>query len=384
MSKRTDVPTRRHQEEIMGSNNVDRSASAGLIIRQKDPTNLETPFDQLDSFLTPTELFYIRSHYPVPKIDLATYRLRIDGAVRNPCSLSYQELRGMPPETRVATLECAGNSRVFLVPQVPGAQWELGAVGNAEWTGVPLRMLLERAGVEDDAREIVLEGGDRGTPKEEPVPPGQVSYARSLPRDKALQREVLIAYQMNGRDLPLDHGYPVRAVVPGHYGMASVKWLTHIHAVRDPFRGYWQTSDYGYWDYLDGMPVRRALGEMKLKSEIARPRVYEAVAPNRMYTVFGAAWAGETEVTEIAVSTDGGETWAQGEFLDPSQRYAWRRWKYDWLTPATPGRYTLLARAKGADGSVQPDKHEPNHGTYVIDHPLPIEVFVDDPRGTSV
>src|ERR1700716_3098638 len=237
----------------------------GLIIRQKEPSNLETPLDQVDSYLTPTELFYIRSHFPAPKLELGSYQLGIDGAVRNPLSLSYQQLRDMPSETRVATLECAGNGRVFLVPKVAGAQWELGAVGNAEWTGVPLGALLERAGLEEDACEIVLEGADRGTPTEPPVPPGPISYARSLPRDKAIQREVLIAYQMNGRDLTLDHGYPVS----------------------------------------------------------------------------GAAWAGQTVVTEIAVSTDGGQTWAEAEFVDPVQRHAWRRWKFDWMVPNAPGRHTL-------------------------------------------
>src|SRR6202165_6086889 len=159
-----------------------RSSSMGLIIRQKEPTNLETPFDQLDSFLTPTELFYIRSHFPAPKLDLASYQLRVDGAVRNPFSLSYQELRDLPSETRVAVLECAGNSRVFLVPQAEGAQWELGAVGNAEWTGVPLAALLERAGIEEGACEIVLEGADRGTPTETPVPPGPLPHARCFTR----------------------------------------------------------------------------------------------------------------------------------------------------------------------------------------------------------
>jgi len=359
-----------------------QSSAVGLTIRQKEPLNLETPFDQATSFLTPTELFYIRCHFPVPQVNLAAYRLRIDGAVSKPLSLSYEELRDMPSETRVATLECAGNGRVFLIPQAEGAQWELGAVGNAEWTGVPLGALLERAGLEGDACEIVLEGADRGTPAEKPVPPGPISFARSLPRDKAIRREVLIAYQMNGRDLPWEHGYPVRAIVPGHYGMASVKWLTHIHAVREPFRGYWQTSDYGYWDSVDGKPVRRALGEMQLKSEIARPRVYETLAPNQVYTVSGAAWAGETEVIGIAVSTDGGQTWAEAEFVDPVQRHAWRRWEYDWLTPEQPGRYTLLARATAANGSVQPDKHDQNYGSYVINHPLPIEVFVGDPANT--
>src|SRR3954451_6811750 len=167
-----------------------RSSPAGLIIRQKEPTNLEMPFDQVDSYLTPTELFYIRSHFPAPRIDVAGYRLRIDGAVRNPLALSYKELREMQSETRTATLECAGNGRVFLVPQVRGAQWELGAVGNAEWTGVPLRALLERAGLEEDACEVVFEGADHGVPAEEPKPPLPISYARSLTRAKALQPEV--------------------------------------------------------------------------------------------------------------------------------------------------------------------------------------------------
>jgi DMSO/TMAO reductase YedYZ molybdopterin-dependent catalytic subunit len=217
--------------------NTSQFSSAGLIIRQKEPKNLEAPFDH--SYLTPTKLFYIRSHFPTPNLDRTSYQLRIGGAVRRPFTLSYEELRSMRSETRVATLECAGNSRVFLVPQVQGAQWELGAVSNAEWTGVPLRALLERAGLAEDACEIVLEGADRGRPKEEPLPPGPISYAWSLPRAKAIQPEVLIAYQMNGRDLPRDHGFPVRAIVPGHYGMASVKWLTRIQAVRELF---WSSS----------------------------------------------------------------------------------------------------------------------------------------------
>src|SRR3954447_24832080 len=158
--------------------------SIGLIIRQKEPNNLETPVDRVDSFLTPAELFYIRSHSPAPKLELASYRLEIAGAGRSPFSLTNKELRDIPAETRIATLECAGNSRVFLVPQVQGAQWELGAVGNAEWTGVPLALLLERAGLEEDACEIVLEGPDRAIPKEGAIPPGSISYSRSLPRAK--------------------------------------------------------------------------------------------------------------------------------------------------------------------------------------------------------
>jgi len=353
-------------------------SSAGLIIRQKEPRNLEAPFDRIDSYLTPTELFYIRSHFPTPKLDRASYQLRIDGAVRHPFTLSYEELRNMRSETRVATLECAGNGRVFLVPQVQGAQWELGAVSNAEWTGVPLRALLERAELAENVCEIALEGADRGTPKEEPLPPGPISYVWSVPLAKAMQPEVLVAYAMNGRDLSRDHGFPVRAIVPGHYGMASVKWLTRIEAVREPFRGYWQTTDYAYWASKGGEPVRRALGEMKLKSQIARPRVYETLPANRIYTICGAAWAGETDVIGIAVSTDGGQTWAEADFVDPVRRHAWRRWRFDWLTPKKAGEYTLLARAKDANGVLQPTEHDQNYGVYVINHSLPIEVFVED------
>jgi DMSO/TMAO reductase YedYZ molybdopterin-dependent catalytic subunit len=358
-------------------------SSTGLIIRQREPRVLESPLDRADSYLTPAELFYIRSHFPTPGLDRASYRLHIDGAVGRPLALSYDELRSMPAETRVATLECAGNSRVFLVPQVPGAQWELGAVSNAEWTGVPLRALLERAGLADDTCEIVLEGADRGTVPGENAPPGPISYVWSVPLAKAIQPEVLIAYQMNGRDLSPDHGFPIRAIVPGHYGMASVKWLTRIQAVCDPFHGYWQTSDYAYWASMDGKPVRRALGEMQLKSEIARPRVYETVPADRVYTVFGVAWAGETDVAAVEVSANGGQSWSDAEFLDPARRHAWRRWTFDWLTPSVSGRYTLFARARDAGGLPQPDVHDRNYGPYVINHPLPIEVFVDGSKHQS-
>jgi DMSO/TMAO reductase YedYZ molybdopterin-dependent catalytic subunit len=224
----------------------------GLIIRQKDPNNLEMPFDQLGDFITPAELFYIRSHFPTPELDPVAYRLSIGGAVRRELCLSYAEIRAMPSRTCTALLECAGNSRVFLAPPVPGAQWELGAVGNAEWTGVPLSVLLESAGLADDVCDLVLEGADRGVPKEEPKPPGPISYARSIPRARAMEPDVLIAYQMNGQDLTPDHGYPLRAIVPGHYGMASVKWLTDIIAATQPFQGYWQTTDYAHGMILRG------------------------------------------------------------------------------------------------------------------------------------
>ena len=347
-----------------------------MIIRQKEPVNLEFPFEKLNSFLTPNEVFYIRSHFKAPELSAESYQLRVHGAVAKPLTLTYEQLKQFPSQTLAVTLECAGNSRVFLVPQVEGAQWELGAVGNAEWTGVPLRLLLEQAGLANDACEIVFEGADQGTPKEKPTPPGTVSYARSLSLQKALSPEVLVAYQMNGQKLPQNHGFPVRLIVPGHYAMASVKWLTSIQVLDEPFGGYWQTSDYAYWEYLNGKPVRRPLSEMMLKSQIARPGMHEIVQAGSDYLVTGAAWCGKGEVSAIELSTDNSEHWVAAEFVDPAQPYAWRRWQFLWHVPQRSGQYTLAARAKDADGKAQPKDHDPSYGTYAINFPLPIDVIV--------
>jgi len=348
--------------------------SAGRIIREREPLNLEYPFDELHSFLTPTDLHYIRSHFKAPELDRDTYALTIGGAVAQPFSISYADLLAMPAVTRPATLECAGNGRIFLVPQVKGAQWQLGAVSTANWTGVPLSALLERAGIDPNACEIVFEAADKGKPKEEPVPPGDTQYARGIPMSKA--GDVLIAYRMNGDELPLDHGFPVRVVVPGHYGMASVKWLAHIHVLTEPFQGYWQTSDYGYWDHTDGNPVRRALGPMQLKSAIARPRTREYVPAGQPYEVYGAAWSGDVQVEEVEVSTDGGRQWNLASLLDEATPFVWRRWRFLWQVPQAPGTYILLSRAKDTRGTMQPDHHDKDYGTYVIHHTLQIEITV--------
>ncbi len=348
-----------------------------MIIRQKDPANLETQFEGETPIVTPAESFYVRSHFAVPRVKPEEYGLRVEGAVRNPFTLTYEELRSLPAVTRMATLECAGNGRVFLAPPEDGAQWGLGAVGNAEWTGAPLGMLLERAGLTENVCEVVLEGTDRGKPKEKPTPPGEIAYARSLPIEKALSEEVLIAYEMNGRPLRLEHGYPVRAVVPGFYGMASVKWLRRMEAVTKPFSGYWQTSDYAYWDEAAGNPMRVALREMAVKSEIFAPALREVVAANSLVTVSGAAWSGEADVTEIKISCDGGESWAVGTFIDPVHRWTWRRWEFVWRTPESAGPRTLLSRATDSAGNQQPAEHDGRYGSYRIHHALPIEVFVE-------
>ncbi len=179
----------------------------GVIIRQKDPDNLEFPFASLDSFLTPNEQFYVRTHFEVPELDAGSWRLKVEGAVERPFEIGYDELRKMPSHSLTAILECSGNSRVFLKPPQLGIRWELGGVSNAEWVGVRLADVLERAGVREGAVEVILEGADKGELKPpNPKSPGVIAYARSLPLAKARRPEVLLAYQMNGKELPAAHG----------------------------------------------------------------------------------------------------------------------------------------------------------------------------------
>jgi DMSO/TMAO reductase YedYZ molybdopterin-dependent catalytic subunit len=353
-----------------------QTPASGLITREREPENLEFPFQSLDSYLTPNERFYIRSHFPTPQFEVDSYRLRVEGAVEKPFDMSLDDLRKLGQSTTTATLECAGNSRVFLVPQASGAQWELGAVSNAEWTGVPLSALLERAGMKAGAVDVVLEGADKGEPKTEPKPPGAISYIRSIPVAKARQPEVLIAYAMSGKELPTSHGFPVRAVVPGYYGMSSVKWLTRIQVLTEPYQGYWQTTDYAYWDRSTGTPVRRPLMEMTVKSLIARPALREVVKGGSAYRVSGAAWTGNADVTKVEVSVDGGKSWLPTRLVDKAVRFAWRRWELDWQVHEQKGRITLRSRATDSRGNTQPAQHNRDTGSYVIHHVLPVEVEI--------
>jgi DMSO/TMAO reductase YedYZ molybdopterin-dependent catalytic subunit len=352
-------------------------AFAGLIVRERNPENLEFPFSTLNSFITSNEQFFVRSHFGVPKLKCDAWRLVIEGAVKQPCEMAYDELLQMPFRTLTMTLECAGNSRIFLSPKVGGVQWELGAVSNAEWTGVPLAAVLKRAGVKTGAGEVVLEGADNGTITKEPVSPGKIHYSRSLPLAKALMPEVILAYRMNGETLPPSHGFPLRAIVPGWYGMASVKWLTRIVVTDTAFRGYFQTSDYTFWEQRDELPVQLLpVTEIEVKAEIARPALHEIIPTDAIYRINGAAWTGESEISKVEVSTDGGNRWEQAHLLGESVPYAWRLWEHYWRTPGQPGAHTLMARATDARGDVQPLKRDTHRGSYMISHVQPIEVEV--------
>jgi DMSO/TMAO reductase YedYZ molybdopterin-dependent catalytic subunit len=349
--------------------------SERLIVREEEPLNLEMPFSTLSGFTTPNESFYVRCHFPIPEIRAAEWRLLVEGEIEAPFELGYGELLAMESRTIAATLECAGNNRIFLEPKVKGVQWELGAVGNASWSGVSLSAVLERAKVRSGAIEVILEGADEGEIANPPRPPGKIRFARSLPLEKALG-DVLLAHTMNGQKLSASHGFPLRAIVPGWYAMASVKWLRRIIVTNKPFAGYYQSIDYTYWKRAAGLPTLTPLAEQQIKAEIARPENGETVPTNTTVKVHGAAWSCDADITKVEVSFDSGTTWLGAQLLDGSVKNAWRLWEYAWRTPASPGKQRLLARATDSHGRIQPLERDADRGTYMINHVLSIEVEV--------
>jgi DMSO/TMAO reductase YedYZ molybdopterin-dependent catalytic subunit len=345
----------------------------GKIVRGETPLNLEMPFETLEDFLTPTEAFYVRTHFPIPSIDRNAWWLHVEGEVDNPFAINYEQLLELESVTTPVTLECAGNSRNFLDPKVKGVQWGLGAVGTAEWTGVPLSVLLDRAGVKPGAREVILEGMDGGILEDPKSPPGQLHFARSIPVEKA-RADVLLAYKMNGSDLPPEHGFPVRAIVPGWYAVASIKWLQRIIVTDEPFAGYYQTIDYAYWKRRAEVAELTPLTEIQIKAEIAKPAEGETVPANSRVRVHGAAWTSDGEIAKVELSTDGGSTWNQTNLLGEPKPNAWQLWEFNWQTPAAAGNQTLIARATDSLGHTQPLQRDPDRGTYMINHLLPITV----------
>lgn len=352
------------------------SAFPGMITRMSEPENLEFPFAALREAIIPNEQFFVRSHFAVPKIDAASWKLTVEGAVKQKLELSLHDLLRFPARDLTATLECAGNGRVHLVPPVPGLQWGQGAVGNAVWGGVPLAAILEKAGLKDGAIEVILEGADRGQVNSDPKSPGPIAFARSVPIEKARHESTLLAYKMNGADLPISHGSPLRAVVGGWYGMSSVKWLSRIIVTDKPYGGFWQTLDYSYWKRTDTLPTLLPITRMEVKAAIARPTLHEVVPAGQPYRVFGAAWAGETAIAKIEVSTDGGQSWQAAKMIGKPAPLVWTLWEFAWQVPARPGLVKLMARAIDAEGRVQPLQRDADRRSYMVNHIVPIDVTV--------
>ena len=320
------------------------------------------PLEALRHAITPPGLHYLLIHYDVPVVDVETWKLAVDGAVARPFALTLDDLRARPSEDVVVTMECAGNGRALLEPHVVSQPWLRDAVGTARWRGVPLRVVLDEAGVADDAVEVLFTGLDRG------IEGGSAQdYQRSLSLDEARRDEVLLAYEMNGAPLPAQHGFPVRLVVPGWYGMTSVKWLGRITLLLEPFGGYQQSAAYRRRrsEEETGEPVTRILP----RSLMVPPGIPEFLTRERTVepgtcVLEGRAWSGLAPVVRVEVTVDGGGTWSDAELGDEGLgRWAWRPWRFDWEARAGPPR-RLGSRATDADGNVQPDEPAWNLGGY--------------------
>ncbi|MGW5731604.1 MULTISPECIES: sulfite oxidase [Streptomyces] len=317
------------------------------------------PLEAMRHDVTPAGLHYVLVHYDIPATDEDTWRLSVGGRVRTPLELSLADLRAMPAVTHRVTMECAGNGRARLTPRPVSQPWLVEAVGTADWTGVPLRDVLAAAGVGDGAVEAVFTGADHGV--ERGV---EQDYRRSLPLP--VEAEVLLAYAMNGGPLPPQHGHPLRLVVPGWYGMASVKWLRRIDVVDAPFTGFQQAVAYRYRQSPDdpGEPVTRIAPRALLippgfPDFMSRARV---VRPGPV-VLAGRAWSGYGPVTRVEVSTDDGRTWTDAEVTARGpHRWGWQSWHTRW--DATAGRHVLTARASDAEGRTQPLEQPWNRGGF--------------------
>ncbi len=323
--------------------------------------NHAMPLEALRYDLTPIGLHYLLIHYDIPEVDVAAYRLSIAGAVERELSLSLDDLRARPATALVVTMECAGNGRALLSPRPISQPWMVEAVGTAEWTGTPLRGVLEEAGVAGDAVEVAFAGLDRG------VEGGvEQRYQRAMPIAEALRDDVLLAYEVNGVALPPQHGYPLRLIVPGWYGMTNVKWLERVEVLTEPFEGYQNTNVYRLRQTPDepGEPVSRMLP----RSLLVPPGIPDFGTRERMvvpgrYELRGRAWSGCGRIERVEVSTDGGRTFVDAQLEKPISDAAWCSFSLIW-EPAGPGRYELCSRATDAVGNSQPLEPRWNLGGY--------------------
>jgi sulfane dehydrogenase subunit SoxC len=319
------------------------------------------PLEALRYPITPAGLHYLLIHYDIPDVDTDNWTLSIDGRVVQPLTLTLADLRNRPAQEVTATMECAGNGRALLAPHVVSQPWLLEAVGNATWTGVSLKSILDEAEPLDDAVEVVFTGLDRGFEKGV-----EQSYQRSLDLDVALADDVLLAYEMNGAPLLPQHGFPLRLLVPGWYGMTNVKWLAGITVVSEPFQGYQHTAGYRLRvdEEDEGTPVTR----MQPRALMVPPGIPDfntraRTVPVGPCVLEGRAWSGWAPVTRVEVSADGGETWADGELEPAGSRWGWRGWRYEWAADEA-GEYILCCRAADEAGNVQPLEPDWNVGGY--------------------
>src|ERR1022692_4929762 len=334
------------------SGSIDLPGEDGLIVRSFRFVDLETPVEFFNTWLTPVPHFFVRNHMHEPStLSAEDWRLTIAGEVEKPFTLTLAELSKFETHAIVNTLECAGNGRSLQRPQVPGIQWGKGAVSTARFSGPRLRDVLQRAGVKPTGKHVMFRGLDEVPGK---VPP----LIRSIPIEKALDSDTLVATHMNGSPLIKHHGFPARALVPGWIGAASCKWLAEIKVLEAEFVGNFMSPGYR----LPNQPVQpgdavkpedtHPLTALNVKSVISGPSDGATMKTGKV-AVHGAAWAGEADITKVEISTDGGVTWNPARLGKEKAHYAWRLWTYDWKTDK-PGDYTILSRATDSQGRAQP------------------------------
>jgi DMSO/TMAO reductase YedYZ molybdopterin-dependent catalytic subunit len=348
-----------------------RAIEAGLVVHRAHPLNCETSIPALiGGVVMPNAHFYVRNHFQIPRLDPSRWRLEVRGLVERPLSLSLAELKRMPSETRVVTLECAGNGRSLLDPPVEGEPWDLGAVSTAEWTGVPLLEVLDLASVRGAAREALFRGADGGAVEGRAEP---IAFERSLTLDIARGSDSLLAYAMNGESLPIQHGYPLRLVVPGWYSVTSVKWLTEIELIEEAFDGYFQAVKYQYEWERDGELVRQPVSLQKVRSLITEPHAGEPVEAGDL-VVRGVAWSGAAPIARVDVSLDDGP-WQEARLIGERRRHSWQWWELI-VRVDRPGTLALRSRATDLAGRSQPEWQEWNrlgYGNNAVRR-LPVEI----------
>ncbi len=318
-----------------------------LIPVEERPFNAEAPLQELAKPITPTSLFYVRNHFDVPCIDATTWRLTVDGAVGHPLVLSLADIQGLPETTEIVTLECAGNGRKQMSPVPSGTPWGCGAVSTASFTGTPLSAIFEKAWLNADALEVLFMGADKGE-----VEPGRLEpFARSLSLDVVSHADTLLAWAMNGEPLTPNHGFPLRLVVPKWYGVASVKWLVRISALKSPFDGYFQKERYVFTGER-GTPDETPLSVMRVRAVIAEP-ADGAELPMGPVEIAGTAWSGSGKISRVQVSADEGQSWSDAKLGSAPSPYAATPWRFQWV-PKSRRAYTLIVRATDSAVNVQP------------------------------
>ena len=333
--------------------------SADLVVHRTHPLNCETSIPALiGGVVMPNARFYVRNHFETPRLDPVSWRLAVNGLVERPLRLSLRDLHNMRSETLVATLECAGNGRSAFDPPADGEQWQLGAVSTAEWTGVPLTEILDRAGLTRQAVEIVFRGADQGNAGEASDP---IRFERSLPVTDAGHPGSLLAYAMNGEPLPLEHGYPLRLIVPGWYAVASVKWLTEIEVIGSPFTGFFQAKCYIYETQRNGTVAPEPVRLQQVRSVITQPSAGQQVTVGDL-AVRGVAWSGAAPIDKVEISIGSGP-WQNARLIGQRHRHSWQWWEL--LTRVeSPGEITLRARATDLAGRTQPERPRWNRLGY--------------------